>query len=265
MIPALRKWMALPLLLVVVVSWATPASAVTESRRKAEAEFLEGVASYKAKDYAKAIEHFEAALKLDRHPVLLFNLAVAADKKGDKAKAIEYYKEYLKTEPPDDVICRLRLQQLDPKALEALEAEIAAAKAGETGDEGAGKKEGEEPEVPELAKSQGSGEWGRGLAWGMIGLGTVAVAAGGVFGYMVIQDVEDFDSATIRSEAQDAKDAAEFHALLSNVGFGVGLTALTTGVVLYLVSDGSGAKAGSGGDTWSVSPYPGGAMITMGF
>ena len=226
--------------------WSRPARAVTESRRKAEVAFLEGVAAFKAGDLEAAAQHFERAMKMDRHPVLIYNLAVAFDKLGDKTKAVRYYKEYLKTSPPDEVIARLRLKQLDPAALDALDKEMEAARAVAAAIRAAqespgGKDEGRGPEpVVPVAPGPGGGEGPlgrvRAYTWAVLGLGVISMGAGGAFAYLTRGAADDFNDARLRSEAEDAKSRAESHALLANLGFGVGAAALATGVALAITN-----------------------------
>lgn len=240
---------------------SSPARALTENRKKGEEAFLEGVKAFKAEKFEEAARQFEVALEADRHPVLLYNLAVAYDRLGDVPKAVKYYKAYLKTSPPDEEFLRLRLGQIDAAALAGLDAEIeaerAAAAAGASGAE-----PGEDaPEVPEVQESGGGGlARVSGLTWAVLGLGVVGLGAGGVFGAMSQGAVSDFDSATLRSDAQDAKDRAESNALLANVGFGVGAVAIVGGAVLLvsnLMSDDAPAAAGDGGDAAGAPAAPG--------
>lgn len=250
-----------------------PAAAITETRRRGEAAFLEGVKAFKAGDLAAAAGHFEAAAAVDAHPVLFFNLAVVYDRLGDKPKAIRYYKDYLRSEPNDAPLGRFRLKQLDPKALEALDKEIEqarllAAAGGKAsrpgGDPGA-------PEVPEVGGGGGGGRIGA-LTWGVLGVGVAALGAGTVFGVMTQGAVDDFNSATLRSDAEDAQDRAESNALFANVGLGVGAAAVAAGAVLLVLdltadppASEDPAAAGSGGG-WTLTPVlsPGAQGLVVG-
>lgn len=246
-----------------LVAVARPAAAVTESRKQAEALFLQAVAAFKEDNLQGAAKLFEDALKLDRHPLLLYNLALVYDKLQDKPNAIRSYKEYLKTRPPDDSFIRLRLKQLDPEAVDMLDREMSAAAAvaaAAAGPDAAGEKPAEQPGG---GSAGGSGlSRVKGLSWAVLGLGVVAIGAGTAFGVMTIGAESDFESAKLRSEAEDAKDRAESSAMLANIGFGVGAVALTTGVVLAVANMVSGGgepsgATGSGGEvgtSWTVQP-----------
>jgi tetratricopeptide (TPR) repeat protein len=281
-------WLVMALVVGLLAGLATPAGAVTENRKKAEALFVQAVTAYKANDLKTAASTLEEAVKLEQHPTLLYNLAMIYDKLGDKENAVRVYKEYLKTIPPDDLLGRVRLKQLDPKAIDALDGEIAEAKAAAA----AGikpvikpKAGGEStepvaaPEVPSVKEPITPSTGGGGglskvrvLTWGLLGLGVVGLGVGGAFGVMANGSVDDFNSAKLRSEAEDAKDKAESQAMLSNIGFAVGGAAVVAGAVLLVLNLTSEDKAapaasGSGGDlSWSVAPLlgPEGGGLSLG-
>jgi hypothetical protein len=66
--------------------------------RKAAAEAKQlGTACYRKRDYACAVRHFEAALRIQGTPELRFNLGAALDKLGLTARAYRNYSRYIKT------------------------------------------------------------------------------------------------------------------------------------------------------------------------
>lgn len=80
------------------------------------------------------------------------------------------------------------------------------------------------------------------------GVGVAALAAGSVFGLLAngrYSDAEDAcpERVGCSGPAVDARDDAELHAHLSNVGFGVGIAALGVAVVLLLTDDAPEANA----------------------
>ncbi|MDY0060606.1 MAG: hypothetical protein RBU45_12420 [Myxococcota bacterium] len=245
---------------------ASPAAAITENRKKAEALFLEGAKAYRAGDLKTAAAKLEEAEALDTSPMLLFNLGMIYDKQQDVPNAVRCYKAYLMSEPPDANFVRLRLGQLDAKAIAALDQELAAAKAAgiKPGSKLRGAKDPVAPVVPVATptspKATGGGGKIRLLTWALLGTGVAALGAGSAFGVLANGAVDDFDAATVRAKAQEAKDSAESHALIANVGFGVGGAALAAGAVLLvldLTSGGGEPAPGSGGDClarWSLQP-----------
>ena len=66
------------------------------AKEQAAIYFQEGRAFFKAKDFRKASERFQAAYNLDPVPILLYNLARASEEMGEPDKAIEHYRFYLK-------------------------------------------------------------------------------------------------------------------------------------------------------------------------
>lgn len=77
-----------------LVALASPAVA-DPAKDKAIAEFAEGQRLFKAKDYAKAAEHFKAAFAADADPVYLFNVAQALRHAKQCAESHDYYERFL--------------------------------------------------------------------------------------------------------------------------------------------------------------------------
>jgi tetratricopeptide (TPR) repeat protein len=72
--------------------------------RPAQAEdfdsvFQRGLSLYQKKDYAAAIDAFQAAYKVRQFPRVLLNIAQVYRKMGEAAKALDYYEQYLRAEP----------------------------------------------------------------------------------------------------------------------------------------------------------------------
>lgn len=77
-------------------------------------------------------------------------------------------------------------------------------------------------------------------AYVALGVGAAGVAVGTLFGVLALGDRRTLDDAcpsqTCRPGSQGDIDAMHSHAVLSNVGWAVGLAGVGTGVVLWLVS-----------------------------
>jgi tetratricopeptide (TPR) repeat protein len=73
--------------------------------------YEEGVALFRARQFAEAAKKFQAAYNRDQSPTLLYNLARAHEEMGDPAGAAEHYETFLQRFPnaPDAADVRLRL------------------------------------------------------------------------------------------------------------------------------------------------------------
>ena len=82
----------------------------------AEALFREGLKAYDAKQYARAIESFEAAHRLSPLPEILFDIAMARRALGDCPRAAEGFDAFIAAAPADDPLlarARARRAELD--------------------------------------------------------------------------------------------------------------------------------------------------------
>lgn len=99
-------------LVVAAAPWTSVAAQPT-AKERAAAAYREGSAAFKAGRFAKALESFEKAYKLDPSPILLYNLARAYEEMGNAEKAIENFELYLARVPdaPDraEVETRIRV------------------------------------------------------------------------------------------------------------------------------------------------------------
>ncbi len=85
----------------------------TDSQIRGSAYANLGTIYFASRDYARARENFEAAIKLNRvFPVALIDLGLIAQKDGDWSHAIDYYARFASMEP-SDVAFLLLAQALD--------------------------------------------------------------------------------------------------------------------------------------------------------
>jgi hypothetical protein len=92
---------------------------------------------------------------------------------------------------------------------------------------------------PQTDQSSGGGN--KTLSYVMLGIGGVGVAVGAVTGVIALgkkNDLDCPDNHCVGTEA-DELDSANTMALVSTIGFGVGLAATTVGVILLVTSGGS--------------------------
>jgi hypothetical protein len=89
-----------------------------------------------------------------------------------------------------------------------------------------------------------------------LGVGAVGVAVGSVFGIMALGTKSTLDSVCVDKKcgspsSQSDIDALQTRALISNIGFGVGLVGVATGVVLMIAS-----RGGEGPQRAAAAPPP---------
>ncbi len=230
------------------VSAPNPAAAKASAP---EELFLKAVEAHKSGKLKTAVKALKKAVKSDRHPILLYNLAVLSDRAGDKKAAAKNYADYLDLTPEDSPLVLLRFQQIAPKEAKAWakgsEEKAKPKKGGKKDDSGTAvaKKDG---------KKKGDGKPGEGgpiASYALLGAGAIALAIGATFGALTISDVNEFMASKVRSEAKQHADNAASHQLLANVSYLAGLAAIGGGVAMLLVRE---PAPGSGGDTVATTP-----------
>jgi len=108
------------------------------------------------------------------------------------------------------------------------------------------------------------------LGWVAVGVGGAGIALGSVFGYLASQDSKAADEqcrsddpGLCNARGVDYGDRADSRAMLANVGFGVGLAALTTGVVLILTAPDQPAASSAPPVTLRAAMGPGGGGFAV--
>jgi tetratricopeptide (TPR) repeat protein len=215
-----------------VLALPAPTRAQT-AQEKARGFYEQGVAAFRAGDFATARELFERAYLLDPSPILLFNLARANEELGDAGKATEYFQMYLDREPdaPDRAEVEQRMRALKaaadrPAREKTAPATQVAAPAAES--------------PPSLAP------W----AWLAFGIGAAGLGTGIAFGVKALDDEDAHHRATTGAAKARTRDDAERDALLANIGWGVAAAGAAAGVTLWLLdgrSDGPAAAPTAGG------------------
>jgi tetratricopeptide (TPR) repeat protein len=75
---------------------ALPSSKASSRREMAEARYLSGVESFRARRYREAADLFEEADQLSPSAAYSYNVALALDKLGDTGGALHAYRQYLR-------------------------------------------------------------------------------------------------------------------------------------------------------------------------
>ncbi len=219
----------------------------TAAQEKARAHYDDGVAAFRAGNFAAARDLFERAYMLDPAPVLLFNLGRANAELGDAEKAIEYFTLYLDREPQatdrDEVERLIRTMRAIAERRER-EAEPAPVPASAPASEGR--------VVANFAPPPSLRPW----AWTAFGVGAAGLGAGIWFGLAAIDAEQAHNASTSPARLASTKEDAERSALLSNVGYGVAAVGAAAGLTLWLLEPTGTAAA--------VAPAPGGGVVTWG-
>ncbi len=211
---------------------ALPGQPVLAEESSEEREMLrlsaEGVSLYKNARYREAIERFEKAFEIVQDANLLFNLGRCHQSLGQFEEAIAYYQRFI-AQPGISDSDRSRAA----KRIESLRAKLNARQVREPPPEDAEKNTRGASAPPPRVKAGMSTQ--RILAWSFIGGGGAALLLGGIFGGLALGAESDFEAATTVTDKESTRDQIKTRALVADLGIGVGLAAVTTGVVLFFL------------------------------
>lgn len=252
--------------------WAPARSADAQSDdERARELFLAAEDEYAAGRYADAAAKYKEAYRLSRRHALLFNLGNTYERMGEYEKAADALQDYLNTPSPQRVReTRQRIKVLRKRAEEKRAQEEDRLRRlreedddGDGGDDfagGGGQLVDDDPEGPSRLPS-----------YLLIGGGGAAIVAGVVFALGSSSAGGDAEERCTQSdgglfcstEAESALDRERNLAIAADVSFVVGLGAVATGVVLWLIADEPGAATEAVEDDFAVGPtvLPGGGGI----
>lgn len=196
---------------------------------------------YNARQYAQAIEKFEAAYAIQSKPELIYNIARAYEKSLKSDQAVAAYERFLAL---PGTTADLRAKALD--SLRALRAEKKAIENVNQAGTGQGATGGTVSRPPPEPKS-------RTLEWALIGGGAAIAATGAVFGVLALGANSDFEAELdkpnpSRVVLEDKQSSANTNALLADVLIGVGVVSAGAGIIMML------AGGDDGGQNVAVSP-----------
>jgi tetratricopeptide (TPR) repeat protein len=105
----------LGLVVLALPMWATAVHAeecTDDPAACGRSEFDAGIDAYKAGDYQKAAAHFTAAYGYRKHPVVLFNLALAEARLGQVVEALDHFDQVLADpETPKDLVSTIEREK----------------------------------------------------------------------------------------------------------------------------------------------------------
>ena len=269
-----RTGQALLLVAAVVIAGASPVAAQRAPVAAAHRLYQEGVAAYRAKDYARAAALFRQAYDAGGQPDLLFNAAQAYRLAGDCGQAAAHYRRYL-----DEVPGASNRRDAEAKLAEV---EACARDAEPDPDPDSGSEPAPEPTPeptpepepdpdpdPELDHELDHEDAPRSRAglWIAAG-GGVALAGSLVFWLRArsadgeLDDLID-DGGTFDGHYQDLEDRRDRDETIAIAGAAVGATAVAAGLALYFLMpppepDRAPPRGG-------IALVPGGAVLLLRF
>ena len=238
-------------LLLLVAPLAQGAS--PQEKRQAAALMKKADADYKAGRYREAAEGLKQAQELNPNPRILYNIARAYDQAGDLSAAIEYYQRYINDpEEADPVLLkraslamsRIRglLDQQQEQARKTEEEHKRLEQEAKAADEraqreGEAKKlaadEAERRKREQLVAAQRGHDTARVASYLTAGVGLVGFGFGGFFGWQASQSYSAFHATGLLQEKTLYRGQTQQNALIADIGFGVGVAAAVTAVLLF--------------------------------
>ncbi len=206
---------------------------------RAEEHFQRGLAHYKATEYEAAIAEFQAGFEIDPHPKLLFNWAQSERLSGDCGTAVELYRRLA----AQDIPPAYALVVADNLAM----CERTLARPPDGNDDAdpipsPDPKHAEPPGPVDPRAVRPPGEERR--PWYVDSIGGALVASGilsmtvGLYYYERSSDeLEAALDATTFPEFQQHIGDARSDRLVAQIAAGVGLAAVTAGVLRYVLHD----------------------------
>ena len=199
----------------------------------------QAIERFRAKDYDAAARLFEQAYAIDPNPNYLFNIGRVYEEKRDLRAAVDYYQRFV-MEPRVDIgareqaVQRLRVLKAILNETEAPPPTTSTAAAAPT-------TEGQDPGAaqPPVRPADASPDPKQSMRLGgyaLIGVGSVAVVVGGVFGGLTLAKKNDLDDTRIVEERQSLAHQGKTFAAVSDVTLFTGGALLVAGVVLAVLA-----------------------------
>ncbi|MBN2529797.1 MAG: tetratricopeptide repeat protein [Deltaproteobacteria bacterium] len=230
-----------------------PHFAIADELEDAKAAYRDGVTSFSKGEYDTALAYFTDAYNLSGKPEILYNLAVCQEKLGQTDHAIAYFELYLEELPDaeDAAAVRQKVAQLkDPEAAAKAAEEERKANAAKA-EEVRKKKESEEAQKSAMAKNTGPSKDGplkviappdpnahrtyvqQGV---LLGIGGLFIVTGGVTATVAYQNYKDFKDTCAPTCSKDKVQRVKRLGVAADIQFGIGLAAITTGVIWKILT-----------------------------
>jgi tetratricopeptide (TPR) repeat protein len=217
----------------------------------AKVQLERGEVLFRLKDYAGAIEAFEAGYVLDAQPIFLYDKAQAQRLSGNCRAAIETYKVFLATDPPANEATRARKNianceaQLPPvvEPKPELDTELAPV------------EEDKREQPIASVQREDRAWWGDGIGMTLLTTGVISLGVGVGFAVSAQAAADDTNLAVDTTQWSAAYERWSRDRLIAGVALGAGATLVVSGVLRLSLRDRSVAVTPTGSH---------GAMVSLG-
>jgi tetratricopeptide (TPR) repeat protein len=205
---------------------------VTPEETRARELYALGKKHFAASEYERAEASFSEGYALSHRSGFLWNMAQCARLRGEPKRALGLYRRYLKESPNDGE------RGEASKWVATLEAELGEANESAKASADRSSPASSSPSrLPEDA-AQDDRSSDKTIPYVLGGIGIAGLAVGSVVGVMALSKKSTVDDecegAACSSAGKDAADSGRSLAMVSNVGFGVGVAGLTAAVVMLV-------------------------------
>lgn len=216
--------------LVTTLAWS-PGAAAQQEPPAAYTQLIKNAAvKYKAKDYRGAIDDFERAYSLYSEPDVIYNIARVYEKMGNFKQAVRYYDQFvnlpdIELKARQDALARgkaLRevLELREPKPDPTPQPPVVELKPDPAPAPGPRAQPEAISRAPELV---------------LVGVGSGALVAGGVFAWLTGDTHERFERAVTLEQRRDASTLGRTYATVADVLWISGASLLVVGAITYVV------------------------------
>lgn len=204
----------------------------------------QAVARFEAREYDEAVRLFEEAYRIDPNPNYLFNIGRVYEEKGDLRQAVEFYQRFVGESGVD-----LESRQAATERLKVLREALAELEPDKPVPPPDDPDDGEPTDIDPTGSDTGSdGDTGdddrkrklRIAGYSLMGVGGVALIAGGVVGGIALGTSGDAEDAEIVDETLRLRDRAKTQANVADALFISGGVLAGVGLVLVLTTLGKG-------------------------
>lgn len=214
---------------------ASGSAAPQADEARAQDLFKKSVEAYRRGDFKESVGLLTEAYKLQKEPVLLYNLGRAYEGLGDRAAALEAYKHYLQDEPktPDRGAIEQRIVTLQRELDEVAALEK---QRDEERQQAAEARRKQQEEAARNNKKTEPAPKGRSpLPYIVGGVGLLGVANGAFFGVMANGKHDDAVKEPVQTTAMGLQSDAKTYATVANVSYIAGGALIAAGVVLWVL------------------------------
>ncbi|MBN2341011.1 MAG: hypothetical protein JXX29_06060 [Deltaproteobacteria bacterium] len=259
-----QRKMFFGIMMVLVLSMGTTVSAQSEDLEKAQEIYRKAVEAFSQKTYEDALAQFKEAYNLSQKPAILYNLAVCHEKLKQTDHAIAYYELYLEEVPEaeDAAFVKQKVAWLKdpennpPPAVEKESTEEANAPDEETIPAPVAETR-TEPDQPltVVAPVDPNVRQKRIIQGLLIGVGSLVFATGGLTAIAAYKKYDGYETVCAPDCSDDQVTKVRRLSIAADIQMGVGLAALTTGVVWMILDRKKERLRDVGVSAWRLHPF----------